>query len=411
MLKGSAIAIIWLVVASSISAAEPIRGAAAIVLLDEIWEEGRNSIYPRSLAERFDPGAKNALLEQLQDSSEPYLADVLNPFLESLGVSHTRFFDVRHHGYYMMTSLFGTRDIDEPKLNQLGLQFETLEPNRVRAVLDGLPAHRAGLQRGDLILAVNGAPFRSLLDWQGTPTQHVLTVERAQIGSPESSAIFDVVVTPVRRALHRALLDAMKESVRAINCNGQSIGYVKLWSGTDNHFLITLKNVVREEFIDVDGLILDLRDGYGGAWWPYLDPFFSDRQNYFVTRTLNAEGRGEPVAAPAESNKDAFTGTMVVLINSGTRSGKEALAYQFLKTRRATLIGTTTAGAFTAGKGFFADRNAGYMLYLAVFEMSLDDQVIEGIGVAPHIRVPALLGVDAQLDRALQELGCSGGSI
>ena len=102
---------------------------------------------------------------------------------------------------------------------------------------------------------------------------------------------------------------------------------------------------------------------------------------------------------------------MVVLINSGTRSGKEALAYQFLKTRRATLIGTTTAGAFTAGKGFFADRNAGYMLYLAVFEMSLDDQVIEGIGVAPHIRVPALLGVDAQLDRALQELGCSGGSI
>ena len=121
---------LWLIAASSISAAEPIRGTAAVLLLDEIWAEGRNSIYPRSLAERFDIDTKQVLVEQLQDPSEPPLADVLNPFLESLGVSHTRFFDVRHHNYYMMKSLFGTRDIDEPELNQLGLQFETSEPNR-----------------------------------------------------------------------------------------------------------------------------------------------------------------------------------------------------------------------------------------------------------------------------------------
>ncbi len=112
------------------------------------------------------------------------------------------------------------------------------------------------------------------------------------------------------------------------------------------------------------------------------------------------------VVAPAQSNQDAYTGPMSVLINSGTRSGKEALAYQFAKTRRATVIGTTSAGAFTGGKGVFAERDVDYLLYLAVLEIRLDDRTIEGVGVAPHIRVPATPGVDAPLDRALWELGC-----
>ena len=77
------------------------------------------------------------MIAQLSAASAPPLADVLNPFLESLGVSHTQFFDVRDHGYYMMKSLFGTRDIDQPKLHQLGVQFEAREPDRVRAVVPG----------------------------------------------------------------------------------------------------------------------------------------------------------------------------------------------------------------------------------------------------------------------------------
>ena len=105
-------------------------------------------------------------------------------------------------------------------------------------------------------------------------------------------------------------------------------------------------------------------------------------------------------------NNEAYSGPMAVLINAGTRSGKEALAYQFVKTGRATVIGTTTAGAFSGGMGIFAQRDAGYVLYLAVLEMRLDDRVIEGVGVAPHIEVSPQPGVDAPLRRALEELGC-----
>ncbi len=160
------------------------------------------------------------------------------------------------------------------------------------------------------------------------------------------------------------------------------------------------------DFANDVGVILDLRDGYGGAWWEYLDAFFPDRGDYFVAHTFNADGAAEPVAAEAQVNNEAYSGPMAVLINAGTRSGKEALAYQFVKTGRATVIGTTTAGAFSGGMGIFAQRDAGYVLYLAVLEMRLDDRVIEGVGVAPHIEVSPQPGVDAPLRRALEELGC-----
>lgn len=99
-------------------------------------------------------------------------------------------------------------------------------------------------------------------------------------------------------------------------------------------------------------------------------------------------------------------GPLAVIINSGTRSGKESLAFQFKKGDRATLFGTTTAGAFTAGRGVFADRTADYILYLSVQELILDGTVIEGTGVTPDVVVPDDARRDGPLAAALDHLGC-----
>ena len=97
-----------------------------------------------------------------------------------------------------------------------------------------------------------------------------------------------------------------------------------------------------------------------------------------------------------------------MLINGGTRSGKESLAWQFKRSGRARLFGTTTEGAFTAGRGIFADRNAPYMLYLSVAEYQLDDTKIEGVGVAPDVEVERTGADDLPLRAALKHLGCGG---
>lgn len=99
---------------------------------------------------------------------------------------------------------------------------------------------------------------------------------------------------------------------------------------------------------------------------------------------------------------------MVVLINEGVRSGKEALAYQFKKSNRATLIGTKTKGAFSAGRGIFNEEKQPYFLYLATAELLLDGNKIERSGISPTIQIPYPLqkstATDPQLEAALLEI-------
>lgn len=60
--------------------------------------------------------------------------------------------------------------------------------------------------------------------------------------------------------------------------------------------------------------------------------------------------------------------------------------------------------------GAFADLDSDYFLYLAVYEFRLDQQVIEGVGVAPDVFMPDSGANDAPLRAALKYLGCGTGN-
>jgi carboxyl-terminal processing protease len=218
-----------------------------------------------------------------------------------------------------------------------------------------------------------------------------------------------VQVTPVLQSFPEALLAATEASHRIVDCGDRRIGYLHLWAGTGNGFLeIERRAVAAAIAAGVEGYVLDLRDGYGGAWWPYLDPFFADRRTYFTYTTIDRHGETPPSSAEPQSNPDAWLGPLAVIINDGTRSGKESLAYQFKRSGRALLVGGTTAGAFVAGYGAFADRDVDYTMMMSVEEFRLDGTVIEGAGVTPDVPVPERPGTDAPLAAALAALSCPG---
>jgi carboxyl-terminal processing protease len=375
------------------------RGPDAVPLLHEVWEFGAANIYPPALAARFDAETLERLESSLRSPAQPALADVLNPFLDSLGVSHTRFYDRRHQAYYMLRSLFSTREPDAPELYTIGVQLNDRSPGEVSAVHEGSAAAESGIARGDRIVAVDGIAFESLLQWQ--------RADSVRITIDTISGQRDVSIVPVRQGLHRALARATAASRRVVDCGYRRFMYLHLWSGTHDVFLNILENAVAGARAEsVDGFILDLRDGYGGAWWPYLDPFFVDRETYFTATRVGADGESEVMKAEQRFNGDAWDGPMAVLINGGTRSGKESLAYQFRKTGRAKLFGDVSSGAFTAGQGGFADRDVDFMFYLSVFEMRLDGTVIEGVGVTPDVGIRPVAGKDLPLAAALIDLGC-----
>jgi carboxyl-terminal processing protease len=85
-------------------------------------------------------------------------------------------------------------------------------------------------------------------------------------------------------------------------------------------------------------------------------------------------------------------------------AGKEVVTYG-LKRHGVRVVGTRTAGALLAGRGFLL--RDGSLLVLAVSDVRVEGERLEGRGVMPDVvvpfRLPYAAGHDPQLEAALAE--------
>jgi carboxyl-terminal processing protease len=369
------------------------------VLFEKFWDTSKTNIYPKELETKYFTDLEyGKLKKQAQRSHDIYNFSIhLNKFLNKFGVSHTKFYTDKDYEFYFFRSLFTTRNPDQPTIWNIGAEFEKNQKGYiVRSVLDGLAAESTGLRRGDIIKEINGKAFNPVFYYKPTPSNQAdLLVQR---GSRE----IQLAITPVKSGLHRTYIQAIKNSIKTIPIKGKLIGYVHLWTGTHDDSAKELQNAVHQ-LKNTDALVLDLRDGYGGAWWSHLDPFFKSTNDYFKATWLDRDGKTTDMLPEKKQNPQAYTKPMVVLINEGVRSGKEALAYQFKKTKRATLVGTKTAGFFVGGGAYFTEIELPYFLYLSSKGLLLDGINLEGNGVKPDIKVSYPLTTSSRMDPQLAE--------
>jgi carboxyl-terminal processing protease len=189
----------------------------------------------------------------------------------------------------------------------------------------------------------------------------------------------------------------MEESARIIDVGDRKIGYVHIWSYARFFYQELLEDLITEgKLKDADALIWDLRDGWGGADPGYLDIFNSRSPTMTWT---DRSGKSDIV-------NGKWRKPVVLLINEGTRSGKEVLAYGFKKYGLGPVVGMRSAGALLAGRAFLLSNGA--LLLLAVADVSVDGERLEGRGVTPNITVPFDIryaqGHDPQLSHAIDLL-------
>jgi carboxyl-terminal processing protease len=188
--------------------------------------------------------------------------------------------------------------------------------------------------------------------------------------------------------------NAMEKSARIIDVGTHKIGYVHVWSYARFAYQHLLEDLLTSGALkDADALIWDLRDGWGGAEPGYLD-IFNARS---PTMTLTERNAEQSIV------NGRWRKPVVLLINEGTRSGKEVLAYGFKKYGLGPVVGTRSAGALLAGRAFLLSN--GCLLLLAVADVSIDGERLEGRGVTPLVSVPFDIryaqGNDPQLVRAI----------
>ena len=111
--------------------------------------------------------------------------------------------------------------------------------------------------------------------------------------------------------------------------------------------------------------------------------------------------RREHFVSPASSQSGLVTAKVFLLTSKRTASAGEHLALSLKRTKRATLIGETTAGA--GHYGGMASLGHGYSAFIPVGRTFDPDTNLgwEGTGVKPDVEVPA----DQALDEALKLAG------
>ena len=173
-----------------------------------------------------------------------------------------------------------------------------------------------------------------------------------------------------------------------------------VWSYAGRQYQGALEDLIGDGLLkDADALVWDLRGGWGGAQPQYLDLFNAHSPTMKVTAR---DGETDLVGVK-------WRKPVAALINEGTRSGKEVLAYGFREYRLGELVGSRTEGAVLAATAFLVGDEG--LLLLAVDDVVVDGRRLEGAGVEPTIEVAFdsryAAGADPQLDRAVAVLSRS----
>jgi carboxyl-terminal processing protease len=373
-----------------------------VAVFDQVWRLVDQHFYDRdfrgvdwkALRDRYRPLAEAATDEDAQ-------ALVISDMLAELGASHTARYRQNEPAYYQLADIFA---------GSLRRELRSLYPNGVRypgiglftraidgklfvsGTIAGLPAEQAGVLVGDEIVDVDGRPFAAVGSFEDKVGQTVtLHVRRAAGGDVLPIALQPVWIEPAD-----AFESAMADGARLIDSGGRKIGYVRLWSYAGDRYQGKLEELLAGKLADADALIWDLRDGWGGAQPYYLDIFSK------LGPTMELTDRG----GDQEFVNVKWRKPVALLINGGSRSGKEVLAYGFKKYGVGEVIGTRTAGALLAARAYLLYDDS--LLLLAVNDVAVDGERLERVGVAPTIEVPFPLeyaaGKDPQIDKAVEVL-------
>ena len=332
---------------------------------DNFWDSKLGGVNWASIGDRY-----KSQLPQIKSRRE--FTALVNRMLDELKSSHTAYYDVDDFEYYMVPAVM-TRDMTGHQCEHIGLMGKYLENGsyRITGIMDGGPAQKSGLHAGDVIITADGTPFTTAGSVQGKEGKTVkLMVSRDGAGKP---VLVDIV--PIKQNLLRGFLNATRNSAKVTTVGGKRIAYVHLWTMANDQFKQALDNLMTSDLHDSDGLILDLRDGFGGNPFGYAD----------VLTRPDVEWESTYHGGLKTSMNTGYHQPIVILINEGTRSAKEFLSYQLQKMHRAKLVGTTTAGAFL-GAGSFNVGDTG-VLEMAILGLKVDGKLLEKNGVAPDIRV------------------------
>lgn len=284
----------------------------------------------------------------------------------------------------------------------VGIQLNQLDNGEIEVAtpVDGSPAHKAGVQAGDVLLKVNGQVIGK------TKIEDLTPKVRGPAGSTVTLTLRHLTGEVVDLSMQR--MQYILPTIKGFDRNADNtwnywtnhgdakapkIAYVRITQFTGDTFP-TLDPVLHQLARDgMQGLIIDLRNNPGGL----LDQ--AERvANLFLPKgatIVSTKGRNRPESKTLANGENALPEfPIAVIVNERSASASEVLAGALSDNKRAVIVGTRSFGKGSVQEVVHLDGNAGelkitvahYYLPSGRCVHRLKDATIWGVD--PQIPVP-----------------------
>lgn len=184
-----------------------------------------------------------------------------------------------------------------------------------------------------------------------------------------------------------------------------NIGYI-FFSPCFPQQIVEMNRLIRHDFKDVKGLILDVRNNPGGMMLvpQGIAGWVSEKKLNFGKMIM----RGMPLKLESYPQESAFTGPLAILMNKGTGSAAEVFAAGMQDNKRAELFGEKTSGKCLPS--MFLILSTGFRLQTVFGKfIRFNGKPIEKKGVIPNFSLPQkkedlISGIDSVREAARKYL-------
>lgn len=259
----------------------------------------------------------------------------------------------------------------------LGLEIITEDGGlRIVSPIEDAPGQKAGLQTGDMIIAIDGksvfemSPHEAGQKMRGEPGSHVtLSIQRAK------QPVFDVTMK--------------RERVRVVSVKGKlkdHIAHLRVTifnENTTQALRTQLEDFVRKEGDAFKGAVLDMRNNPGGLF----DQAVSVCELFMEQGPIvSIRGRDPKKDLAFEAQeRDILQGKpLVVLINGGSASAAEIVAGALQDNKRAVIVGTRSFGKASV-QTVVPMTNGGAIKLTTAHYYTPSGRLIQKTGILPDI--------------------------